>query len=144
MLYLNKLQKQAEAEYLEYLKEKNKKDPYLSKLNVNQKISFPDFCEKFNINSFLIDYFDYYEIQKINKKKTAELIKKLKAKLKREKNNNKRESSAGENIDKSYSKIKGGLVKLIPKLFKEKKKSYKLSEKIKIRIKFILKVWTLI
>ena len=138
MLYLNKLQKQAEAEYLEYLKEKNKKDPYLSKLNVNQKISFPDFCEKFNINSFLIDYFDYYEIQKINKKKTAELIKKLKAKLKKEKNNNKRESSAGENIDKSYSKFKRRISQINSKTIQREEKKLQTFRKNKNKNKIYI------
>ena len=128
MLYLSNLRKKEEEEYLEYLKEKNKKDPYLSKLNVNQKIDFPDFCDKFKFNSFLIDYFDYYEIQKINKKKTAELIKKLKEKLKKAKNsnnkNNQRESFAGENIDKSFSNFKRRISQINFKSIKnEEKKS---------------------
>ena len=44
---------------------RNKKDSYLNKLDVNKKISFTDFEEKFQINSYLMNYFDYYEIQKI-------------------------------------------------------------------------------
>ena len=82
MLHLDNMRKKEREEYLEYIRQKNKKDPLLSKLDVNKKISFSDFYDKFKVNSYLINYFDYYEIQKINKKKTAELIKKIKNQIK--------------------------------------------------------------
>ena len=65
------------------IKKKNKKNPLLSKLDINKKISFSDFCDKYNFNKFMIDYFDYYEIQKINKKQTAELIRRIKQTIKK-------------------------------------------------------------
>ena len=83
MLYLDNMRKKEEEEYLEYLRQKNKKNPLLSKLDVNKKISFSDFCEKYNFNPYMINYFDYYEIQKINKKQTFELIRKIKQKMKK-------------------------------------------------------------
>ena len=83
MLYLDNMRKKEEEEYLEYLRQKNKQNPLLSKLDINKKISFPDFCEKYKFNPYMINYFDYYEIQKINKKQTAELIKKIKKKIKK-------------------------------------------------------------
>lgn len=107
--YLHILRKKEEEEYLEYLRSLNRKDPLLSKLDVNKKISFPDFCEKFKINPYLFDYFDYYEIQKINKKKTAELIKKIKERIKREKkqlNSNEKKSTSLDDMDKNYKIFK--------------------------------------
>ena len=83
MLYLDNMRKKEEEEYLEYLRQKNKKNPLLSKLDINKKISFSDFCDKYNFNKFMIDYFDYYEIQKINKKQTAELIRRIKQTMKK-------------------------------------------------------------
>jgi len=108
MLYLANMRKKEEEEYLEYLRQKNKKDPLLSKLDVNKKISFPDFIDKFKINSYLMNYFDYYEIQKINKKQTAELIRQIKERIRKEKDKeNKKEIEIGDNnIDKSYTKFK--------------------------------------
>ena len=70
MIYLDNLRRKEEEELLELLKQKNKKNPLLSKLDINKKISFPEFCDKYKINPFLMNYFDYYEIQKINKKIT--------------------------------------------------------------------------
>ena len=40
MLYLANMRKKEEEEYLEYLRQKNKKDPLLSKLDVNKKYPF--------------------------------------------------------------------------------------------------------
>lgn len=83
MLYLDKMRKKEEEEYLEYLRQKNKKNPLLSKLEINKEISFSDFCEKYDFNKYMINYFDYYEIQKINKKRNEELIKRIKQAIKK-------------------------------------------------------------
>ena len=83
MLYLDKMRKKEEEEYLEYLRQKNKKNPLLSKLEINKEISFSDFCEKYDFNKYMINYFDYYEIQKINKKQNEELIKRIKQAIKK-------------------------------------------------------------
>ena len=107
--YLNNLRKKEKEEYLEYLRQQNKKDPLLSKLDVNKKISFPDFCDKYKINSYIMDYLDYYEIQKINKKQTAELIKILKERIRKEKNKSnspdERKKSI-ETLEKNYKNFR--------------------------------------
>ena len=70
MLYLDKLHEEEELNLKnENLKEKKIKD--LNELNKNnilsKKISFTDFENKFKINPYLLQYFDYYDIQKINR-----------------------------------------------------------------------------
>lgn len=101
MIYLDNLRRKEEEELLELLKQKNKKNPLLSKLDINKKISFPEFCDKYKINPFLMNYFDYYEIQKINKKQTAELIKKIKNQIIISEKS-KRENNKENNSDDDY------------------------------------------
>ena len=139
MLYLANMRKKEEEEFLEYLRQKNKKDPLLSKLDVNKKISFPDFIDKFKINSFLMNYFDYYEIQKINKKQTAELIKQIKERIRKEKNKeNKKEIVIGENnIDKSYTKFKNRISLINIKNLKKEEKRLSIENKNNIYIEGI-------
>ena len=139
MLYLANMRKKEEEEFLEYLRQKNKKDPLLSKLDVNKKISFPDFIDKFKINSFLMNYFDYYEIQKINKKQTAELIKQIKERIRKEKNKeNKKEIVIGENnIDKSYTKFKNRISLINIKNLKKEEKRLSIENKNNIFIEGI-------
>jgi len=114
MLHLDNLRKKEKEEYLEYIRQKNKKDPLLSKLDVNKKISFSDFYDRFKVNNFIMNYFDYYEIQKINKKKTAEMIQKIKQKLKNKKmslklkyeQNNSKNSNHSYNNSENSEEIK--------------------------------------
>ena len=124
--YLEGIRKKEQEEYLEYLRQKNRKDPLLVKLSIDRQITFPEFCDKFKINTYLIDYFDYYEIQKINKKKTAELIKKIKERIKKEKNklNNKENAQIEniENIDKNYKYFKRRINLINPQKLKKEEK----------------------
>ena len=103
MLHLDNLRKKEKEECLEYIRQKNKKDPLLSKLDINKKISFSDFYERFKVNNFIINYFDYYEIQKINKKKTAELIQKIKQKLRGKKQSLKIKYESNEQNHSNHS-----------------------------------------
>ena len=53
MLYLDNMRKKEEEEYLEYLRQKNKQNPLLSKLDINIK-KYPFLIFARNINLILI------------------------------------------------------------------------------------------
>ena len=80
MIYLDKV-REDELDLEENLKKEKENKNHLANLKkdniLSKKISFSEFSNKFQINPFLLEYFDYYEIQKINRK---ELEKNLKAK----------------------------------------------------------------
>jgi hypothetical protein len=118
------LRRKEEEELLELLKQKNKKNPLLSKLDINKKISFPEFCDKYKINPFLMNYFDYYEIQKINKKQTAELIKKIKNQIIISEKS-KRENNKENNSDNDYSEEENKQTNLTENIDDEDKHFYR-------------------
>ena len=84
MIYLDKV-REDELDLEENLKKEKENKNHLANLKkdniLSKKISFSEFSNKFQINPFLLEYFDYYEIQKINRK---ELEKNLKAKKNKE------------------------------------------------------------
>jgi len=83
MLYLDKLREKQEMD-LKYNSEKDKNDNTKDKIKLLRKrISFSDFSNKFKVNPHLINYFDYYDIQKINRKEVERYLKE-----EEEKNNN--------------------------------------------------------
>ena len=86
MAYLDKFREEEEFDLNENLKEKNKNEFY-NDLNMKEllskKISFSEFSNKFKINPFLLEYLDYYDIQKINRKETEKYLQAENAKMKK-------------------------------------------------------------
>ena len=131
MAYLDKFREEEEIDLNENLKEKNKKEFY-NDLNMKEilskKISFSEFSNKFKINPYLLDYLDYYDIQKINRKQTekylkAENEKNKKNKLLKDKDNsdnfeeekgnnfkNSNNNKTENNIDIKYNNIYESLI----------------------------------
>ena len=103
MLYLDKLREKQEMD-LKYNSEKDKNDNTKDKNKLLRKrISFSDFSNKFKVNPHLINYFDYYDIQKINRKEVERFFKE------EEKNNNnqiKTESNLKSESDEEKEKGK--------------------------------------
>ena len=103
MLYLDKLREKQEMD-LKYNSEKDKNDNTKDKNKLLRKrISFSDFSNKFKVNPHLINYFDYYDIQKINRKEVERFFKE------EEKNNNnqiKTESNIKSESDEEKEKGK--------------------------------------
>ena len=108
MLYLDKLREKQEMD-LKYNSEKDKNDNTKDKNKLLRKrISFSDFSNKFKVNPHLINYFDYYDIQKINRKEVERFFRE------EEKNNNnqiKTESDLKSESDRE--KEKGKIMKAI-------------------------------
>ena len=76
MLYLDKIRESYQTE-LNTLNEKSKRDNAIDKNQLlSKKISFSEFSNKFKINPYLLEYFDYYDIQKINRKDLKRLLRK--------------------------------------------------------------------
>ena len=76
MLYLDKIRESYQTE-LNTLNEKSKRDNAIDKNQLrSRKISFSEFSNKFKINPYLLEYFDYYDIQKINRKDLKRLLRK--------------------------------------------------------------------
>ena len=76
MLYLDKIRESYQTE-LNTLNEKSKRDNAFDKNQLlSKKISFSEFSNKFKINPYLLEYFDYYDIQKINRKDLKRLLRK--------------------------------------------------------------------
>ena len=76
MLYLDKIRESYQTE-LNTLNEKSKRDNAIDKNQLlSKKISFSEFSNKFKINPYLLEYFDYYDIQKINRKDLKKLLRK--------------------------------------------------------------------
>ena len=68
MLYLDKIRERYQTD-LNTLNEKSNRDNALDKNQLlSKKISFSEFSNKFKVNPYLLQYFDYYDIQKINRK----------------------------------------------------------------------------
>lgn len=68
MLYLDKIRERYQID-LNTLNEKSNRDNALDKNQLlSKKISFSEFSNKFKVNPYLLQYFDYYDIQKINRK----------------------------------------------------------------------------
>ena len=82
MDYLDKIREKEEKEFKEQLKKKLKKDKneLNQELLLSKKISFTEFENKYKMNSFLLQYLDYYDIQKINRKVVERNIKTAKNK----------------------------------------------------------------
>ena len=107
MLYLDKLREKQEMD-LKYNNEKDKNDSMKDKDKLLRKrISFSDFSNKFKLNPHLINYFDYYDIQKINRKEVERFF------MEEEKNNNNQikiesdlKSESDEEKDKNMKTIK--------------------------------------
>ena len=107
MLYLDKLREKQEMD----LKNNNSKDKddYTKDKDklLRKRISFSDFSNKFKLNPHLINYFDYYDIQKINRKEVERFFRE------EEKNNNNQikiesdlKSESDEEQDKNMKTIK--------------------------------------
>ena len=83
MAYLDKLREEEETgmNKNEHKKNKNNCTYDLDKnILLSKKISFSDFSHKFKINPYIMQYFDYYDIQKINRKEVERNIKTAKNK----------------------------------------------------------------
>ncbi len=78
MAYLDKIREGEELDISENLNEKNNKD-FSSDLDINKllskKISFFEFVNKYKINPYIMQYFDYFDIQKINRKEIERNLK---------------------------------------------------------------------
>ena len=78
MVYLDKLREEEEIDINEKKHKKNK-NMFIHESDKNlllsKKISFSEFSNKFKINPYLLQYFDYYDIQKINRKEVERNIK---------------------------------------------------------------------
>lgn len=78
MAYLDKIREGEELDISENLNEKNNKD-FSSDLDINKllskKISFSEFVNKYKINPYIMQYFDYFDIQKINRKEIERNLK---------------------------------------------------------------------
>ena len=82
MLYLDNLREKQEMD-LKYNSEKDKNYNTKDKNKLLRKrISFSEFSNKFKVNPHLFNYFDYYDIQKINRKEVERFFRE------EEKNNN--------------------------------------------------------
>ena len=77
MMYLEMLREKEGVEMENFLNKKDKKD-FLDELHKNKilskKISFSDFSSKFKVNPYLFQFFDYYDIQKINQKEVKRAL----------------------------------------------------------------------
>ena len=90
MKYLDKLREKQELD-LKFKSAKEKNDNSKDKNNLLRKrISFSDFSNKFKVNPHLVNYFDYYDIQKINRKEVERFFKE------EEKNNNNQIKTEGD------------------------------------------------
>ena len=141
MVYLDKLREEEELDLRENLKKEQKNKEHLNNLDKNKilskKISFSEFSNKFPINPFLLQYFDYFDIQKINRKELernlkTENDKRLQLSIRKdsnsnmsleEENNNLKISSKNvniteSNIDNNYS---GKYEKIINKSYVKQK-----------------------
>lgn len=109
MAYLDRLREEEEINLNENLKEKNSKEYYndLDKKDIlSKKISFTEFSNKFKINPFILQYFDYYDIQKINRKETERNIKAENDKNKRIKLMKEKEKEYSDDIEEKCNDYK--------------------------------------
>ena len=78
MAYLDKMREKEENDLNDSSKEINNND-YLDELDKNKllskKISFSEFSNKYKINPFLFQFFDYFDIQKIYRKDIERTLK---------------------------------------------------------------------
>ena len=81
MSYLEKIREKEENDLNDSSKEIKNND-YMDELDrsklLSKKISFSEFSNKFKINSFLFQFFDYFDIQKIYRKNIEKTLKKEK------------------------------------------------------------------
>ena len=100
MLYLDKIREKYQTD-LNSLNEKSKRDIILDKNQLlSKKISFSEFSNKFKINPYLLQYYDYYDIQKINRKDLERILREEENNLRLKTEPDFSDDSQGENKKK--------------------------------------------
>ena len=100
MLYLDTIREKYQTD-LNTANEKSKKDNILDKNQLlSRKISFSEFSNKFKINPYLLQYFDYYDIQRMNRKDLERFFKEEDKNLRLKTESEFSDESQGENKNK--------------------------------------------
>lgn len=100
MLYLDKIREKYHTD-LNTFNEKSNRDNILDKNQLlSRKISFSEFSNKFKINPYLLQYFDYYDIQRINRKDLERFLRDEEKNLRLKTESEFSDDSQGENSKK--------------------------------------------